>query len=210
MKYHCLFAGWTEYRPGERDRSKKEAVRLANSTGFFDAGPVFRLINPAGSPEKGSFSGVKQPGERDRSKKKQSGWQTARAFLLPGRAASRRRHPLPGLLGCGPVYSGSAGRNQGETARRARQSKKEAVRLTISTGFFVAFGFLILILINLQKAATCAWLFAPLKGPVCAKGVHAAPCENSQKWTCHFCEESAGFFVVCTKKCLLVTQRHNL
>ncbi|WP_204752458.1 hypothetical protein, partial [Intestinimonas butyriciproducens] len=55
--------------------------------------------------------------------------------------------------------------------------------------------FLILILINLQKAATCAWLFAPLKGPVCAKGVHAAPCENSQKWTCHFCEESAGFFV---------------
>src|SRR5699024_522926 len=36
--------------------------------------------------------------------------------------------------------------------------------------------------INLQKAATYAWLFAPLKGPVCAKGVHAAPCKNSEKW----------------------------
>ena len=69
MKYHCLFAGWTEYRPGERDRSKKEAVRLVISAGFFVVGPVFRLINLAGSPEKGSFSGVKQPGERDRSKK---------------------------------------------------------------------------------------------------------------------------------------------
>ena len=36
--------------------------------------------------------------------------------------------------------------------------------------------------INPQKAATCAWLFALLKGQVCAKGVHAAPCKNSKKW----------------------------
>ena len=34
---------------------------------------------------------------------------------------------------------------------------------------------------NLQKAATCAWLFALLKGPVCAKGVHADPCKTSKK-----------------------------
>ena len=36
--------------------------------------------------------------------------------------------------------------------------------------------------INPQKAATCAWLFALLKGQVCAKGVHTAPCKNSKKW----------------------------
>ena len=36
--------------------------------------------------------------------------------------------------------------------------------------------------IHLQKAATCAWLFAPLKGQVCAKGVHADPWKNSKKW----------------------------
>ena len=36
--------------------------------------------------------------------------------------------------------------------------------------------------INSQKAATCAWLFAPIKGQVCAEGVHAAPCKNSKKW----------------------------
>ena len=35
--------------------------------------------------------------------------------------------------------------------------------------------------INPQKAATCAWLFALLKGQVCAKGVHTAPCKNSKK-----------------------------
>ena len=119
-----------------------------------------------------------------------------------------RRAGIPSNQSCG--VPGKRKFFRGETARRARQIKKEAVRRANSTGFFDAFGFLILILINLQKAATCAWLFAPLKGPVCAKGVHAAPCENSQKWICHFCEESAGFFVVCTKKCLLVTQRHNL
>ncbi|RHO57451.1 hypothetical protein DW094_01900 [Ruminococcaceae bacterium AM07-15] len=61
---------------------------------------------------------------------------TARAFLLPGRAASRRRHPLPGLLGCGPGYSGSAGRNQGETARRARQIKKGSSPAGYQRGLF--------------------------------------------------------------------------
>ena len=37
-------------------------------------------------------------------------------------------------------------------------------------------------LINLQKTATCASIFAPLKGQVCAKGVHEDPCKNSKKW----------------------------
>ena len=40
--------------------------------------------------------------------------------------------------------------------------------------------------INSQKAATCAQLFAPIKGPVCAKGVRAAPCKNAKKWLCRF------------------------
>ncbi|RHO54615.1 hypothetical protein DW094_09220 [Ruminococcaceae bacterium AM07-15] len=35
---------------------------------------------------------------------------------------------------------------------------------------------------NLQKPATCAAVFAPIKGPVCAEGVHADPCKNSKKW----------------------------
>ena len=30
----------------------------------------------------------------------------------------------------------------------------------------------------MRKAATCAWLFALLKGQVCAEGVHTAPCKN--------------------------------
>ena len=37
-----------------------------------------------------------------------------------------------------------------------------------------------------QKAATCAWLFAPITGPVCAAGVHAGPWENWKKRPCCF------------------------
>ena len=51
-------------------------------------------------------------------------------------------------------------------------------------------GAFALSLINLQKAATCAWLFAPLKGQVCAKGVHAAPCKNSKKWLLPLCRHA--------------------
>ena len=99
MKYHCLFAGWTEYRPGERDRSKKEAVRLVISAGFFVAGPVFRLINPAGSPEKGSFSGVKQPGERDRSKKEAVRLIDSAGFFVAGPGGEPPQASSPWLAG---------------------------------------------------------------------------------------------------------------
>ncbi|RHO58099.1 hypothetical protein DW094_00545 [Ruminococcaceae bacterium AM07-15] len=43
-------------------------------------------------------------------------------------------------------------------------------------------GFFVPPLTNLQKAATCAWLFALLNGQVCAEGVHAVHCKNSKKW----------------------------
>jgi len=52
---------------------------------------------------------------------------------------------------------------------------------------------------NLQKAAACAWLFAPIKEQVCAKGVHAVPCKNSKKWPKPsrkgrlFCAAAEGF-----------------
>ncbi len=42
-----------------------------------------------------------------------------------------------------------------------------------------ASGLVALTFMNSQKAATCAWLFALLKGQVYAKGVHAGPCKNS-------------------------------
>ena len=37
-----------------------------------------------------------------------------------------------------------------------------------------------------QKAGTCAWLFAPITGPVCAAGVHPGPWENWKKRPCCF------------------------
>ncbi len=37
MKYCCLFAGWTEYRPGGRDRANQISPGL-QAPGFFRAG----------------------------------------------------------------------------------------------------------------------------------------------------------------------------
>ena len=88
------------------------------------------------------------------------------------------------------------------------RAKKETVRLANSTGFFVAGPG------GEPPQASSPWL-AGLRAWVLRlrrkeSGGNSPASETDQKKEAVWLIDSAGFFVACMKKCLLVTQRHDL